>query len=143
MTFPRSSALLGLIAVISLALNLFLAGGLLGRQFHKPNLTQDFEARLNAVWEEMPNADQAIVREILGRHHDELVAKWRASRTANQHAGISLHSAPFDPNEAHGNFVTSNQRSMELRIAVQDTLIEIAGKISDEGREHLRFGPGL
>ena len=142
MTFVRTSVIFGIIGV-SVALNLFLAGGLLGRQFHKPNPAHDFETRMSGVLVGLPDNDQAVANEILGRHREELLTKWRAQRNAIQRSVQSLHATPFDPADAHTNFAASNQKAMELRSAIQDTMIEIAGKISDEGREHLHFGPGM
>lgn len=143
MTVPRGVAILGIVAVISLALNLFLAGGLLGRQFHKPpGPGQEFDARLDALWGDMPKADQDIAREIIGQRHDALMDKWHASRAAGQHAALSLRSTPFEPNETRADLTKWNERIVDYRGSLQDMMIEIAGKISPEGRTHLRFGPG-
>ena len=38
---------------------------------------------------------------------------------------------------------TANQRLVELRATLQSTLIEIAQKVSPEGRKHMRVPGGL
>ncbi len=146
MTLSRGLGILGLIAVISIAGNLFLAGSLLGRQFHRPPPSVPFEQRLDAgwqsVWQQLPDADQPIVKEIFAQHRDDLIQKWRASRMSAQRAGKALRADPFDAAETHADFEKSNERQTEFRTAVQDMFTEIAGKISAEGREKLHSPVG-
>jgi len=139
---PRGVAILGILAVISIALNLFLAGGLLGRQFHKPAPGQEFDMRLQAVLSDVPEPDHKLALDIMAQHRDALLQKWHAARTAGQHAALSLHATPFDPNDAKADMAKWNERVLEFRATFQDTMIDIASKLSPEGRNHLRIGPG-
>ena len=54
-----------------------------------------------------------------------------------------MHSENFDPAEAQTALDTANQRFAEFRAALQSTLIEIAQKVSPEGRKHIRVPGGL
>lgn len=142
MIFQRGVAILGFVTVISIAVNLFLAGDLLGRQFHRPAPGQEFDARLKVVFNDMPDSDRKIAQEIIEQHRDTLVEKWHAARTAGQHAALSLHATPFEINDAKTDLARWNDRILDFRAAFQDTMMDIAGKISPEGRAHLRLGPG-
>ncbi len=142
MSFPRGVGLLGLVAVLSVALNLFLAGNQLGHHFRGPMPQQNFQQRLNGMWRDLPDADQAIARGVVDNHYADIMEKWRAVRPANQRIGLAMHANPFDPDEARSAYEKANEKSEEFRKALRETLIEIAQKISPEGREHLRVQGG-
>jgi len=138
----RGILVLGIVAVLSIALNLFLAGEQLGHHFRGPMPPPNFDQRLHGLLRDMPAADQPIAQGILDQHYSELNDKWRAFRPANQRISAALRADPFDPAEAKAAYDNANRRSEELRAAMQATLIEIAGKISPEGRRCLRAGGG-
>ena len=140
----RGVTILGGILAISLALNLFWAASLIGREFRpRPDPQQDMNTRLTAMWEDLPAADQPIVRDIVGRHHDEILQKWDAVRFSAMHAHQALRATPFQNDVVEDvRWAKRNQRSTEFRGAVQDMQVEAAAKISPEGRLHLRWrGP--
>ncbi len=142
MTLPRGGAILGIVAVISIAFNLFLVGHQFGRNFRGPMPPGNFQERLNGLWRDMPSADQTIAHGIVDSHYNDILEKWRAFRPANQRAALAMHADPFDPSEAKAAYDNANRRSEEFRKAMQDTLIEIAQKISPEGRERLHVPGG-
>lgn len=142
MILKRGILLLGIVATLSIALNLFLAGEQLGRQFRQPVPPPNFEQRLENMWRDMPAADQVNAQEVLDRRRGDLIEKWRACRPANQRVIAAMRADPFDPAEAKAAYENANQRWEELRQAMRDTMIEIAQKISPEGRKHIR-GPGM
>ena len=142
MIIPRGVVFLGIVAVLSLALNLFLAGDLLGRHFHRVPAGHEFEARLGWLFNDMPNPDRKLAHDIMQQHSDLLLQKWRAARTAGQRAMLSLRATPFDPNDAKADLARWNDRIADFRTAFQDTMLEIAGKVSADGRAHLQLGPG-
>ena len=142
MILPRGILVLAVIAILSVALNLFLAGNQLGRQFRGSPPPMNFEQRLHGWWRDMPAADQSIAEDIMRQHIGEIQEKWRAFRPANQHALQLMRAENFDPAEAKAALDIANQRLADLKAAMQSTMIEIAQKISPEGRKHLR-APGL
>ncbi|MDB5397644.1 MAG: hypothetical protein JWM91_5150 [Rhodospirillales bacterium] len=142
MSFPRGVGLLGIVAILSVALNLFLAGNQLGHHFRGPMQQPNFQQRLGGVWRDLPEADQAIARGVVDSHYNDILEKWRAFRPASQRAAMAMHADPFDPEEAKAAYEKANQRSEEFRKALQDTLIEIAQKISPNGRERLHVPGG-
>jgi uncharacterized membrane protein len=135
---PRGVLALAIVAIVSVALNLFLAGDQLGREFRGPPPPMNFEQRLHGWWRDMPPADQSIAEGIMRQHMDEILEKWRAFRPANQHALQLMRGENFDPAEAKAALDIANQRLAELRAAMQSALIEIAQKVSPEGRKHIR-----
>jgi uncharacterized membrane protein len=140
---PRGILVLAIVAILSVALNLFLAGNQLGHQFRGPMPPPNFEQRLHTLWRDMPAADQPIAQGILDQHMSEIMEKLRQFRPANQHVVQVMHADPFDPAEAKAAFDTANQRGADLRTAIQSMLIEIAQKVSPEGRKHIHAPGGL
>jgi uncharacterized membrane protein len=141
---PRGVGILGGIAIVSVAINLFLAGDLVGRHFRGPPSPANFQQRLEVLLRDLPAADKAIAHTVMESHYSDIIEKWRAFRPANQRAALAMHADPFDPAEARAAYDNVNKRSEDLREAVQNTMIEIAQKISPKGREHLRIpGGGL
>jgi Spy/CpxP family protein refolding chaperone len=140
---PRGILVLAIVATLSVALNLFLAANQLGHQFRGPPPPPNFEQRLHTLWRDMPAADQPIAQGILDQHYAEIMEKWRQFRPANQHVAQVMHADPFDPIEAKAAVDNANQRWGELRTAMQSMLIEIAQKVSPEGRKHIHAPGGL
>jgi uncharacterized membrane protein len=138
MILKRGILLLGIVAILSIALNLFLAGNQLGRQFRQPVPPPNFEQRLHNLSRDMSEADQTIAQEVLDRHHGDIAEKWRAYRPAAQRVIAAMRADSFDPAEAKAAYENANQRWEELRLVMRDTLIEIAQKVSPEGRKHMR-----
>jgi uncharacterized membrane protein len=137
----RGARILGLVVVISIAINLFLAGAMLGGRFRGPPPPVPLEQRLDALWGELPEGDRSVAEEIYARHRDEIIQKWHASRAAAQRANRGMRASTFNEGEVRADIAASNDRFMEFRRAVQDLFIDIGGKISQEGRERLR-APG-
>ena len=142
MILPRGVLVLAIVAILSVALNLFLAGNQLGREVRGPNAPLGFEQRLHTWWRDMPAADQSIAENVMQKHLTEIMEKWRAFRPANQHVIQVMRAENFDPAEAQAAIDTANQRLADLRAVMQSTMIEIAQKVSPEGRKHIR-APGL
>jgi uncharacterized membrane protein len=140
---PRGVLVLAIVTILSVALNLFLAGNQLGHHFRPPQTQMNFEQRLHSWWREMSPADQSIAEGIMEQHIGEIMEKWRAFRPANQHVIQIMHTENFDPAEAKAAMDTANQRLTDLRVAVQATMLDIAQKISPEGRKHIRVPGGL
>jgi uncharacterized membrane protein len=140
---PRGILVLAIVAILSVALNLFLAGNQLGHQFRGPMAPSNFEQRLHGLWRDMPAADQPIAQGVLDQHMSEIMEKWRAFRPANQHVIEVMRADPFDPAEAKAAFDIANQCWAELRTAMQSMLLETAQKISPEGRKHIHAPGGL
>jgi uncharacterized membrane protein len=140
---PRGVLVLAIVAVLSVALNLFLAGNQLGHQFRGPMAPPNLEQRLHGLWRDLPAADQPIAQGILDRHNSDIMEKLRQFRPANQHVVQVMHADPFDPVEAKAAFDNANQRWADLRTAIQSMLIEIAQNVSPEGRKHLHAPGGL
>jgi uncharacterized membrane protein len=138
---PRGIIILAAVAGVSVALNLFLIGGMLGHQFRGMPPAQDIEQRFNTMLDKLPAADQPVAHEALDRHMDDLVKKWRAFTQSQQHANELLRATPYDIDQIQAAFDQSNANSTEFRKAIQDAQLDIRSKISSEGAQQLH-GPG-
>ena len=143
MILSRGIIILGSVAILSVMVNLFLAGNLFGLHFRgAPPPPMEFERRLTDMWRDMPQADQPVAKAIVAKHHDLIMEKLGALRPSNRAAGGVVRAGSFDAEAARRAFDDTNQRLTEFRTAIQDTVIEIASKISPEGRKHLRVRGG-
>ena len=143
MILPRGIIILGLIAVASIGLNLFLAGNILGHQFRGPMPPpMVLEERLEATLRELPPADRPAVKAILDGRREMIEAKWQALRAANRRVAEAMQSDPFAADQAKAAFDMANQDFADFRAAIQETAIEIASKISPEGRKSLHLPAG-
>ena len=139
MKFSRGVRLLVVILIVSVGINLFLAGNQLGLWFHHP-VPMNFEQRLEILLRELPEADRAGAHEILLAHRQEILDKFHVYRQSATAAAAVVHAEPFNADDARAAFATANANSAEFRQALEDMVIDIAGKISPKGREHLRAG---
>jgi uncharacterized membrane protein len=154
------------LAIVSIGANLFIVGSWLGWQLHRagpfedrgppgpppggmgdrgaPRGPEDLESRLrlNIMLEGMSEADQKTARDVLHEHESELGEKWAATRGASQAVTAALHSEPFDADAARAAFAKLNESGEQFRLLLQAMLIEVAQKVSPEGRAHLKLrGP--
>lgn len=139
MNLSRGGGFLVVILTISVGINLFLAGNQVGLWFHRPPPI-NFEQRFDMLLRGLPDGDRATAHDILEQHRQELQSKFHLYRSAAQAAGAAIHAEPFDVDGTRAAFAKANDLSADFRRSLQDTLIEIAGKISPTGREHLRPG---
>jgi uncharacterized membrane protein len=135
----RGVRLLVIILIVSVGINMFLAGNQLGLWFHHP-APMNFEQRLETLLRELPEADRSNAQAILDAHRQDLLDKLRLYRQSALAAATAVHAETFDADDARAAFAKANGNSAEFRQALQDMVIEIAGKISPKGREHLRAG---
>jgi uncharacterized membrane protein len=135
----RGGGLLVVILIVSVGINLFLAGNQLGLWLHHPP-PMNFEQRLDMLLRDLPDSDRAAARDILEQHRQDLRSKFHLSRGAAQAAAAAIHAEPFNADDTRAAFAKANELSADFRRSLQDTLIEIAGKVSPAGREHLRPG---
>lgn len=142
MIAPRAIVILGIVAVISIAVNLFLAGSIVGHGFRPPPGPPPIEARFDMLSRDLPPEDQKVVQEILDRHREDIMAKWHALRGTPNDVSEAFRADPFVPADAQAAFARSNARFTAFRDAIQEAAIEIASRISPEGRKRLHFPGG-
>jgi uncharacterized membrane protein len=140
---PRGIIILGLVAILSVGLNLFLAGNIVGHQFRGPMPPpMVLEERFEATLRELPPDDRAIAKTILDGRREMIELKWQALRSANRRVSEAMQSDPFAADQAKAAFDTVNQNFADFRTIIQETAVEIASKISPEGRKHLHLPGG-
>jgi uncharacterized membrane protein len=142
-TLPRGIIILGIVSILSVALNLFLAGNILGHRFRGPMPPpMVLEERFEATLRELPEEDRATVKQILDSRRELIMSKWHALRSDNRKVAEAIESDPFTAEQAKAAFDKSNADFTEFRAAIQETAIEIASKISPEGRKQLHLPGG-
>jgi uncharacterized membrane protein len=99
-----------------------------------------FEQRLEILVRDLPEPDRANAQAILDAHRQDLQDKLHLYRQSALAAAAAVHAESFNTNDARAAFAKANGNSAEFRQALQDMVIEIAGKISPEGRERMRAG---
>lgn len=137
MRFPRATTVLSIVALFSVGLNVFFASSFIGREFRRPP-PPDFSPHFDFMWRNMPAADQSIARDVFNRRREEIVVKWRALRPSGQSANEVLRATPFDEAMAREALNRFNQQVRDYRVSLQDALLEVAGRVSPEGRAELR-----
>ena len=142
MKLARGTTILAAIAGVSVAINLFLAGNIFSHAFLGPPPPMDIERRLGGMWRGMSDADMTIAKAIVSQHHAVIAEKLDALRTANQRAAAAMRSDAFGTDDTRRALAETNQRLTDFRSAIQDTTIEIAQKVSPEGRKQLRVPGG-
>ncbi|HTJ63144.1 MAG TPA: periplasmic heavy metal sensor [Alphaproteobacteria bacterium] len=142
MILSRGTGLLAVLLVVSVAINLFLGGNELGLRFHHPPPPMNMEQRFEMLFQTLPDADRAIAREAIDRHREQLLDKLHEYRAAAGAAAAIVRADPFNEEAARAAFAKADDASVAFRHEVQDTVIDIAGKVSTAGRSHLRAGLG-
>jgi uncharacterized membrane protein len=138
----RGVRILALLLMVSVALNLFLGGDLLGLRFRGPPPVPTFDQRLEAAWRNLPAADQPFARKVVQEHREQVITRWLALRPAAQRVTEAIRAKPYKAEDMQAAFDNSNARTEDLRKALQETVMEIASQISEEGRQELHVPGG-
>jgi uncharacterized membrane protein len=141
-TLSRGAGLLAVLLVVSIAINLFLGGNQLGLFFHHPPPPMNMEQRFEMLFQTLPDADRAIAHDVIDKHREQLLDRLHEYRAAAGAAAAVVRADPFNEDAARAAFVKADDSSIAFRHEVQDTVIDIAGKVSPAGRSHLRPGLG-
>jgi uncharacterized membrane protein len=140
-TLSRGAGLLAVLLLVSVGINLFLAGNQVGLRFHHPP-PMNLEQRIEMLFRNLPDGDRTIAREVMDKHRQQLLDRLHDYRGAAMAAAAALRADPFNEEAARAAFAKADDASAAFRHEVQDTVIEIAGKVSPESRAHLRPGIG-
>ena len=141
MTLSRGAGLIALLLLASVGINLFLAGNLLGLRFHHPP-PMNMEQRFEMLFQNLPDGDRAIARDVMDKHRQQLLERLHDYRAAALAAAATLRDDPFSEEAVRTAFAKADETSTAFRHEVQDTVIEIASKVSPSSRAHLRPGIG-
>ena len=129
--------------VLSVALNLFLVaflGGQAWRMAHRAatgrgpisaDLTERILPRLVA---HLPPADGQLVQEAFAARLPELTELQRQSREALERARLGIAQAPYDEGRVRAELIAAQEGRQKLATIVEQTLLEVLPRMSQEGR---------
>ncbi len=128
------------LAVISLAVNLFL-GGLVAGKFLRPGPPPPGDFGRIALFRgsrDMDPQTRKIVDQVRDRHRDGIRSSIWASRKAREAAIDALCADDFDEAGARRAFGEFRERSERARSEMHEALIEVAGAMTPDQRVSLR-----
>jgi uncharacterized membrane protein len=141
MTPRRWFTVLGAAMVLSLAVNFFLGGLIVGRGVGQgggvawalpaPGLKVGIERVLRTL----PDDDRKLMRGILDEQKDAIMQKFVAFRDARRTVGQALKAAPFDPDAFAAAYQTMQDRNRELQEAIHAVIKKAVPQLSPAGRE--------
>lgn len=135
---PKAPKALVIGLAVSIVLNLGLVGFIAGRIHHPKGMMMAGAAmQMMKMARALPEQDRTLVRDTLKQHRDmlkNLAQNHRAGRDAVKDA---LTTEPFDLAKLTAALAASREQSNAARDQMEKLLIEIAPKISPEGRQKL------
>ena len=131
--------------VISLALNLFLAG-LIGVWVLKPIFTRppaqpEVERIIDRMAGRLQAPDAAILRGVYDRQRDTLTTVSTHLHEARERMRASLRANPFDAAALQKSMDDVRNARMEFMKALEGIIMESAQAMSPNGRQALARGP--
>jgi uncharacterized membrane protein len=139
----RLLSVIGVVLLVSLGLNLFLGGLLLGRDVGgglplRPSLAGGgMRAALEQLLKELPPDDRATMRDGFEGHRADIVGRFQALRQARQQVARLLKADSFDAPAAAAAMQTVRERTNALQEAMQAVVLQTAPQLSPAGRATL------
>ena len=142
MTARRWITVLGAALVISLALNLFLGGVIVGHRvgqgggglpngaMNPANLTK----RMEQVFRVLPEADAKMMRGLFEAARPDITQRFQALQESRRAIGAALKAEPFDPAAFTAAYEAMQARSQELQAAVHGVIKAAIPQLSAGGR---------
>jgi uncharacterized membrane protein len=140
MTRPRWITILGAALVVSLALNVFFGGVIVG---HRVAGRGDFDWQmtpaklrlgLERVLRALPDNDAKVLRDGFDAQRADLTQSFQALQDARKGIGAALKAKPFDPAAFTAAYEAMQARSRELQEALHGVIKAAIPQLSDEGR---------
>lgn len=135
----RNSKWLGIALLVSVAVNLALAGFLAGRMSRGPTpVMLDPSLSLFRVVRELPEHRRERFRPILREHFDTIRGDLRRMRRAQRNINASLAQVPFEPQALATSLDTFRGALLDLQEDNHALLVRVAGSMTPEERLALR-----
>lgn len=142
MTVRRWITVLGAALVVSLALNLFLGGIIVGHRVNQGGgglldgqaTPANLKLRMERVLSVLPENDAKLVRGLFDAQHADIMQRFRALQESRKAIGAALKAQPFDPAAFATAYETMQARSQELQAAIQGVIKAAIPQLSAEGR---------
>ncbi len=137
----RTSRLLAIALAISVLLNVFALGFLIGRtRLAPPPPLRPGEAirlDLRAIGEALPKSERRELRRALSERRDELRRRLADLRRAQREVDAALAADPFDPGRLEAAYARLREASAAILEPVQRTMVIFAEKLDSEQRRTL------
>ena len=143
MTAHRWITVLGAALFVSLALNLFFAGVIVGHrvaqggggllldgQMNPANV----KLRMERVLSALPQKDAELVRGLFEAQRNDIAQRFRAFQEARKAIGAALKAQPFDSAAFTAAYEAMQARSQELQATIQGVIKAAIPQLSAEGR---------
>ena len=140
MTARRWITVLGGALVVSLALNLFFGGVVVG---HRVGTGGDFDWQLTPaklkfgierVTRTLPAADAKIMRDLFEAQKSDITQRFEALQESRKAIGAALKAEPFDAAAFTAAYEAMQARSQELQAAIHGVIKSAIPQLSAEGR---------
>jgi len=138
MTARRWITALGAALVMSLALNLFFGGVIVGHRVGQGGGLLDGQMnpklRMERVLSALPENDAKLVRGLFEAQRDDIARRFRALQESRKAIGAALRGQPFDPAAFAAAYEAMQARSQEVQAAIQGVIKTAIPQLSAEGR---------
>ena len=142
MTARRWITVLGTALLVSLALNLFFGGVLVGHRFGQgggglpdgPINPANLKLRMERVFRALPEGDAKMMRGLFEAERGDLAQRFQALQESRRAIGAALKAAPFDPAAFTAAYEAMQARSQELQAAIHGVIKAAIPQLSAEGR---------
>ena len=138
MTARRWITVLGAVLLVSLALNLFLAGVIAGRGVGSGGGFEFTPRKLRVAVERvtrvLPEADAALLTDRFEAQRADLTQRFQALQDARRAVGAALKAEPYDAAAFDSAYEAMQARSQELQASIHAVLRRSIGELSEEGR---------
>jgi len=134
-----------IVLFVSLALNLFLAGGIvgglvIGARFKAMHAEGRQGAPLWAAADGLAPEHRQAYRQALRGQAGAAGQSLREARRARREAWAELAAEPFDAQKVIGDLDRARARELDARAAVERRIVDFAGALSPEERARLSQG---
>ncbi|HTO85239.1 MAG TPA: periplasmic heavy metal sensor [Methylomirabilota bacterium] len=145
MTPRRWFTVLGAALVLSLAVNFFLGGLVLGRGVGQGGgmawaSAPALRVGIERVLRTLPDGDRKLVRGMFEEQKDAIMQKLVAFREARRGVAQALKAVPFNPDAFAAAYQTMQDRNRDLQEAIHAVIKAAVPQLSPAGREAMAEG---
>ena len=128
MTFTgRTGTALLTALIVSVCVNLLLAGVMVGGRWHGPG----------PWWKDIPEEARPVMKQAFEAHKAEFDARRDAVRQARQKVADILKADPIDQSALDQSLAELSQQSQSIRELVNTMMVEVAKQLSPELRAQM------
>lgn len=128
----RWTKVLGVVLVLSLALNFFLAGWMGARFMHGDVLPHRWS--ITRLVHDLPEDQRAAVVATFERHRDEIRDAMDNLRETRREVADILIEEPYDPKATAAALASLRAQSAAMQETMHDALLEVAAQLPPEAR---------